>query len=92
MKKIIIYVALITTALSFSQKKEIKTLEEKNKLFTAFVIHLKENEKLKKVSLYLNFESDYSLDYKSNYNTDYKIERVKTKVTSKKICNNLTVR
>ncbi len=72
--------------------KGIETLDNKNELFSAFVNHLKEAEELKKINLYVNFDSDYSLDYKSNHQTDYKIKRVTTDIKPKEICETLTIR
>lgn len=69
--------------------KEINSSEEKNKLFSKFIVHLKNTEKIDMVKLDLNFDSDYYLDYRTNYVSGYYVGSLKTKIDSKNFCKNL---
>ncbi|OUR90786.1 hypothetical protein A9Q87_12600 [Flavobacteriales bacterium 34_180_T64] len=68
--------------------------EVKNKLFSEFVKHLKEEEKKTKIDLYLNFDEDYSAVYQTKQKSEKKndVKRVNINISVKTICQSLTIR
>jgi len=68
---------------------EINNEYQKTELFTEFMKHLKDEEKIKKFNLYLNFDNNYSIPYQLNENN---VARITTNITTKKICRSLTIR
>ena len=64
----------------------------KNKLFSEFVNHLKEEEKSDNINLYLNFDQNYSIQYRKEHMNANDIKRVVNNITLKSICRTLTNR
>ncbi|OUS00035.1 hypothetical protein A9Q86_11365 [Flavobacteriales bacterium 33_180_T64] len=70
--------------------KEIIDPKVKNEFFTEFISHLKKEEKMVDINLYLNFDTDYSTSYRKEQIKT--IKRIKTDVTSQNICKMLSIR
>ncbi len=71
---------------------EIKDFEKQQKIFTAFVEHIRSKEKKHKSDLYLNFDVDYSMEYQIKYSDKETLKRIYTKVDADNICKGLSIR
>jgi len=69
--------------------KSISDETSKTKLFSEFMSHIEEEEKIMTYNLYLNADINYSIPYQLS---GRKIERIITGVTPRKICKTLTIR